>query len=88
MSQIYTRTMFGLDVATGKEKYEAKGDCLYKTTGPLTVRDVDEVLPPIPEILCYIFNAEGSCTPNQMYALGNETAIIKDYYVVDPMPEM
>lgn len=79
--------MFGLDVATGATAYDATGDWLYKTTGPLAVRNVTEKLPSMPETMCYVWDAEGMCTPNQINALENGTAVMQDYYVVDPLPE-
>jgi len=73
--------MFGFDVATGTIKYESSGEHIYRTSGPLEVRNVTEDLPPMPEILCYIFDVGGVCTPDQQYALRNGTAVIHDYYV-------
>lgn len=87
VSRIFTRSMSGLDVATGTSKIEKSGDCPYRTTGPLTVRNVTEALPPMPEPMCYVWTTETMCTDDQQLALENGTAVIQDYYVVTPQPE-
>lgn len=84
MSRIFTRTMFGLDVATGTKKYHTKGRAIYRTEGPLTVREVTETFPEMPPIECYIWNVGGTCTPDQLDAFVNGTAIVEDYYIVNP----
>jgi hypothetical protein len=78
--------MFDLDVATGTKKYNSEGRDIYRTKGPLTVREVTQEFPTMPPIECYIWNAGGTCTQNQLDALGNGTAIVEDYYVVNPYP--
>ena len=60
---------------------------LYQTTGPLTVRNVTQTLPPMPATMCYVCDAEGMCTANQLAALDNGTADAHDYYNVNPHPE-
>lgn len=90
VARIFTRTMLGLDVATGEESVLSKkhsADCEYSTSGPLTVRGVTEALPPMPEVECYIWNAESRCTPGQIEALLSGKAVVEEYLVVSPGPE-
>jgi hypothetical protein len=76
--------MSGLDVATGTESTQA-GECLYQTEGPLTVRNLTSIMPPVPESMCYTWAATSMCTGNQLNALNNGSAVVENYYVVDPI---
>lgn len=86
MFQVFSRAMSGHDVATGRKKIY-KPSKLYTTIGPHEVRNAT-ILPPMPEPVCYTWAAGGTCTDNQIEALMAGTAVQKDYFVIDPTPEV
>ena len=77
--RIFMRSMFGTDIATGEEKAEG-----YQSQGPMSVRDVKNVLPPSPPVRCNVWEIPTSCTPNQVAALMNGSAEVVDSIVIDP----
>lgn len=79
--RIFDRAMSGRDVGTGEEAEEG-----YSSEGPETVFDVRHELPESREIVCYLYDAPLTCTPNQLKALEEGTAVVKDFVVVDPKP--
>ena len=74
-----------LDVATGKIPVLASST--YATAGPASVFDVKTPLPaPVPAF-CYLMYPPayaGQCTPAQLAAIKNGTAVIEDFIVVNP----
>lgn len=78
--------MYGLDIATGQKHISHRN--LYKTTGPATVRNVTDVLPPLPEPECYVLAMGSTCTENQMAALEAGSAVVKDFVVEEPKPSL
>ncbi len=101
---VFERAVFGRDVATGTVSVLEDGDdgggkngsscggggggSGYSTVGPASSFAIKNVLPPDPPPVCYLFNAPGSCTGNQLAALAAGTAVVKDYIVVDPAPDV
>lgn len=79
--RIFDRAMSGRDVGTGKEASEG-----YSSEGPETVFDVRHELPESREIVCYLYDVQLTCAPNQIRALEEGTAIVKDFVVVEPKP--
>lgn len=79
--RIFDRAMSGRDVGTGEEVAEG-----YSSEGPETVFDVRHELPESREIVCYLYDAPLTCTANQIRALEEETAVVKDFVVVEPKP--
>jgi len=89
---IYTRTLLGLDVASGTRPSNARYGGSYSTNGPRDVRDVT-VGPPAPPqgpIECYVDvaplnNSPVRCTEAQLAALRAGTAVVGgDRIVVSP----
>jgi hypothetical protein len=81
--------MFGLDVATGQHSSysdSSSGASLYHTTGPMVVRNVTGPLPPMPAISCYTWEGSSMCADDQLEALQDGSAIVKDFYVIKPAP--
>lgn len=71
--EIFTRSMLGLDVATGQ--HVVGND--YTTEGPKDSWHIRTVLPPAPAVRCNIFAVAQSCTDEQYTALSNGTAIVE-----------
>ena len=78
--------MFGLDVATGTVESYRNDSTVYKSVGPMTVRN-STVLPPLLKMECYTWAANSTCTVEQTAALADGSAVVKDYVVVKPRPE-
>ncbi|KAL8364791.1 hypothetical protein RB595_003864 [Gaeumannomyces hyphopodioides] len=69
------------DVATGTVDTAATPD--YKTSGPATVRDVLSEVPPQVPYFCYTLSPD-TCTDEQVAALLDGSAVIRNYIMVDP----
>lgn len=79
--QIFQRTMFGMDVATGKTKV----DGYYSTKGPTSSWGTKNNVPRhSPQNECYTYLATETCTPEQLQALENGTAVVKNFVVLEP----
>ncbi|KAL6820407.1 Alpha/Beta hydrolase protein [Trichoderma sp. SZMC 28015] len=79
--QIFQRSMFGKDVATGRNKVNDK----YSTKGPISSWGIKNKIPKhSPENQCYTYLATQTCTPEQLQALEDGTAVIKDFVVLKP----
>ena len=86
--QIFSRSLFNKDIATGKVDLTRTGgwasqeeDEIFRTNGPLDTwwKKNDILSPPEPE--CYVLDP-GTCTEEEYKAVGNGTAIVKDWIVV------
>ncbi|RYO99253.1 hypothetical protein DL763_001617 [Monosporascus cannonballus] len=82
--QIFMRTVFAQDVATGTVSRADSPD--YESQGPASVFDVKNELPSQPDPVCYVLQAplQLSCTPEQLEALRGGTAVVEDDVVVRP----
>ncbi|KAL8371775.1 hypothetical protein RB595_001530 [Gaeumannomyces hyphopodioides] len=83
--ELFRRTILGKDLATGG--VDAGSSTGYHTTGPAQVFDVQVPLEPAPAgVECYTWTGPLSiyCTPEQIRALANGTAVVKDFIVVEP----
>ncbi|MBE3041384.1 hypothetical protein IMZ48_02130 [Candidatus Bathyarchaeota archaeon] len=80
--RIFDRAMSGKDVGTGDVEV-SEG---YSSEGPETVFDVRHELPEPRETVCYLYDAPYTCTPNQIQALVDGTAVVVDFVVVEPAP--
>jgi hypothetical protein len=78
------RTIKEQDVATGSISLANGCDENYQTHGPSSVFDVKNVLPSPYPIECYLWQLSTTCTANQLEAVGNGTAVVKDYIVIEP----
>ncbi|CAI4211272.1 unnamed protein product [Parascedosporium putredinis] len=78
--RIFDRAMSGKDIASGK----TDADSDYSSEGPMSVRDVTSELPASRPIVCYTFDIGITCAENQIQALVDGSAVIKDYVVVEP----
>lgn len=81
MSKLFERAMFGRDVATGKINLAQNRN--YSTTGPMSVADVKNRVTETVENMCFVRLPE-SCTDEQLAALADGTAVVKDWIVVEP----
>ncbi|KAL2693514.1 hypothetical protein Neosp_000074 [[Neocosmospora] mangrovei] len=81
MYDLFERAMFGRDVATGKINLAQHRN--YSTTGPKSVVDVKNKVTETVENMCFVRLPE-SCTDEQLAALANGTAVVKDWIVVEP----
>ena len=82
--RIFQRAMFGRDVATGA--VAAGGN--YGSVGAASTLDHREKAPDSPLPICFIDAAPNTCAPNQIEALAAGTAVIKNFIVVSPAPEL
>ncbi|KAH8881533.1 alpha/beta-hydrolase [Thozetella sp. PMI_491] len=80
--RIFSRTLGGCDIATGKISATSQ----YSTAGPATIFDVTNSPPRQPPIECYVEAAPISsrCTPNQIRALQDGTAVVESGIMVIP----
>jgi len=83
--QIFDRSMFAKDVATGKVSIGADG--AYSSKGNASVADVKNDGGPSPEPICFVLAAPFTCTPNQLQALADSSAVIENYIVTSPKPD-
>ncbi|KAI1252097.1 hypothetical protein MGN70_006669 [Eutypa lata] len=83
--QIFMRTVFGQDVATGTICLADTPD--YGSQGPASVFDVKNEVPSQPDVSCYVLRAPmtGSCTVEQLEALQDGTAVVENDVVVSPL---
>lgn len=75
--RIFERAIFGKDVATGKVD---AGDG-YSTSGPVSSWGHRDELPDSPSSVCYLYGIQTTCTPEEIEALVNGTAVVEDYIV-------
>ncbi|OQD88259.1 hypothetical protein PENANT_c004G06366 [Penicillium antarcticum] len=79
--EIFYRSLFNRDLATGK--INTACNTSYATNGPSSTWDIKNEVPESPEPLCYILSLGATCTDEQIKAVENGTALIKDWVVVD-----
>lgn len=85
--EIFTRSMLNLDIATGNKT--TIGDFNnYSSVGPNDSWHIKNELPGPAVVECNIWAAQASCTPAQLAALQNGTAIVKDFIVISPMGDI
>ena len=79
------RTIQDQDIATGTISLGTGCDGhKYTTTGPSSILDVKNVVPASLPIQCYLWQLSTTCTANQVEAVVNGTAVVKDYIVIEP----
>jgi hypothetical protein len=77
---IFTRTMFNKDVATGCTTLGSTSN--HSTTGPNSSFQIKNTVPAPRQATCYIWDILETCTPAQKALLQNDSAIVKDFLVV------
>ena len=78
--EIFMRVLFNKDVASGTVDTLVNPD--YSTTGPASSWNFTTPGPQQPAQFCYTLDT-GTCLPNQIAALRNGSALIKNYILVD-----
>jgi hypothetical protein len=79
------RTIIEQDVATGSMSLgNGCENNNYQTRGPSSAFGVKNALLPPDPTQCYLWQLSTTCTVNQLEAIINGTAIIKDYIVIEP----
>ncbi|KAK2760863.1 hypothetical protein FQN54_002103 [Arachnomyces sp. PD_36] len=84
--QIFMRAMFNKDVPTGKLSTDRYGPPYQSITTPDS--DVPHNFPPEVPMECSIWNVAVTCTPNQIQALQDGSAVVEFDVVVSPEPEV
>ncbi|KEY72980.1 hypothetical protein S7711_04653 [Stachybotrys chartarum IBT 7711] len=82
ISRLFDRAMFRRDMATGE--VELATDEYYATEGPRAVYDVLSELPGPQENVCFLHQAPTTCTREQLVALVDGSAVVRDFIVVEP----
>ncbi|ORX94028.1 Alpha/Beta hydrolase protein [Clohesyomyces aquaticus] len=80
VSKIFDRAMLNKDVATGSKC--TAGNKSYSSTGPASSFGIKNVLPPMPENECYMWDTVFTCTPEEIQAFANGTAGFEDFVLV------
>lgn len=79
--QIFQRSMFGKDVATGKVTVDSD----YSSEGPLSSWATKNDVPDVTDAnQCYILEPTDTCTDEQLMALADGSAEVKDFVVQSP----
>ncbi|PGH15790.1 hypothetical protein AJ79_02170 [Helicocarpus griseus UAMH5409] len=78
--EIFHRAMFNRDIATGKVNTAVNKD--YSTEGPTSVFHIKNEPPPKPKPTCYVIDFF-TCTVDQMEAIHNGSALIRDWILID-----
>ena len=82
MSKVFDRAMSRLDIATGAVDLTKKPD--YATRGPSDVRNETNAVPKANENVCYVLDPTRMCTDEQLLALGDGSATVKNWVVAEP----
>jgi hypothetical protein len=81
--RIFNRALSNLDIATGtKPTYSFEGEAYNSEGEDSTWRHMNE-LPEQPIPFCYTLDPYSTCSEDQLYRLGNGTAVVRDYIVQD-----
>ena len=84
--QIFTRAIFGTDIATGTISTNDKPD--YATEGSSTTFQVKNQDPGSPSPQCYILDLANTCTDEQMKSVWDGTGLIHDWILIDKNQSM
>lgn len=79
VSSIFDRVMFDQDVATGN--VDICSNRSYTSQGPASSFHIKNKLPPSPKNECYVWDATSTCTEEELLALKEGTAVVKDFIV-------
>ena len=75
--RIFQRALFNFDISTGEIDTANNGS--YSTTGPADTWAFKNDDPPEPLWVCYSLDPTATCTEDQMEALLNGSAVVKDW---------
>ena len=81
--QIFNRAIFGMDIATGNVSTSAANGSDYSSNGPQSSFGIKNDVPESPEGICYVLSLYGTCTDDQIAAVLNGSATVKDYILID-----
>ena len=79
--EIFRRSLFNLDIATGKQNTADNGT--YSTTGLADTWSVKNVPAKSDPPVCYSYNPSSTCTDDQLEAIIDGSAVIRDYILID-----
>jgi hypothetical protein len=79
--EIFYRTMFNRDIATGTVNTADKPD--YHTNGTESTWHIKNKVPESPQPTCYILSLASTCTEDQAQAVLNGSAKVQNWIVVD-----
>jgi hypothetical protein len=82
VSRIFDRVMFDKDVATGSLDTSANYSKGYNSTGPQSSFGIKNILPVGSKNECYLWSATVTCKEEELAALSNGTAEVKDFVLV------
>jgi Serine carboxypeptidase len=81
--RIFQRAMFGRDIATGNVIIGPKSN--YSSTGPAYSLELKNSVPDSPPPVCFLMDTAFTCAPNQLAALADGSAMVKDFVVISPV---
>lgn len=82
MYHVFERAMTRHDVATGKVDLLKRPG--FVSEGPASVRNVTNKVPEPELSTCYLYESASTCTDEQLAALADGSAVVKDWVVVKP----
>ncbi|KAK0777444.1 hypothetical protein LTR59_013859 [Friedmanniomyces endolithicus] len=81
--KIFNRALFNKDIASGRLPTSGRFNN-YSTTGPSSSFSVKDVLPPVPDPICYVYTVGSACTVDQYVAFEEGNATVVEFVVTDP----
>lgn len=79
--KLFTRALFNRDVSTGKTDTAANDT--YHTQRPLDTWDAKNVPPEQPLQVCYSLDSGAMCTEDELEAISNGSAVLRDWILQD-----
>ncbi|KAK0278736.1 hypothetical protein LTR35_009000 [Friedmanniomyces endolithicus] len=81
--QIFNRALFNKDIASGRLPTSGRFN-KYSTTGPSSSFSIKDVLPRVPDPICYVYTVGSACTVDQYVAFEKGNATVVEFVVTDP----
>jgi carboxypeptidase D len=78
---IFRRALFNLDIATGSD--DTASNASYATSGMSDTWAVKDVAPKSDRPVCYAYNPTATCTDEELDALADGSALVRDYIVIN-----
>ena len=79
--KIFTRALFNKDISTGEIDTAVNGS--YHTEGPPDTWDTKNVPPEQPLQVCYSLDSGATCTEDELEAISNGSAVLRDWILED-----